>query len=104
MMLEDMLVELGCIVVGPAATLAAGLSLAADADFDLAVLDVNVQGERSDRIAQLLDTKGKAYTFATGYGAADLPDCASRKVIHKPYTFDQLAGMLHQLTGDDRPL
>jgi CheY-like chemotaxis protein len=96
MMLEDMLVELGCHVIGPASTLQEGLGLATGGDFDVAVLDININGQRSDPIARVLDTQGKLYTFATGYGIAGLPDSACQRVIHKPYTLDQLA---HALEG-----
>jgi CheY-like chemotaxis protein len=97
MMLEDMLVELGCVVIGPASTLQEGMTLAATAVFDVAVLDINVNGQRSDALAQSLDIKGTPYTFATGYGSAGLGDSASRHVIHKPYTLDQLAEALEGL-------
>jgi CheY-like chemotaxis protein len=97
MMLEDMLVELGCDVVGPASTLQEGMVLATRGGFDVAVLDINVNGQRSDVLARALDAQGKAYTFATGYGSGGLPECGSRRVIHKPYTLDQLADALEGL-------
>jgi CheY-like chemotaxis protein len=97
MMLEDMLVELGCDVIGPAYSLNEGLSLAARGGFDAAVLDINLNGQRSDAVALALDARGTPYTFATGYGAAGLPECGSRRVIQKPYTLDQLAAALGAL-------
>jgi CheY-like chemotaxis protein len=97
MMLEDMLIELGCDVVGPASTVQEGLELAAQGGFDIAVLDININGLRSDPVARALDAQGKAYTFATGYGSAGLPDCLCRTVIHKPYTLEQLAAALENL-------
>lgn len=97
MMLEDMLIELGCTVIGPASTLEEGLALAEGGGFDLAVLDININGERSDAIARVLDTQGTLYTFATGYGLAGVPDSRCQKVIQKPYTLDQLAEALAEL-------
>jgi CheY-like chemotaxis protein len=97
MMLEDMLIELGCEVIGPASTVKEALELAAAGGFDVAVLDINVNGLRSDPVAHALDAQGKTYTFATGYGAAGLPDCRCRGVIHKPYSLDQLAEALEKL-------
>ena len=44
MLLEDMLADLGHEVVGPATRLEDGLELASSAEFDLAVLDVNLKG------------------------------------------------------------
>ncbi len=98
MMLEDMLIELGCEVVGPASTLLEGMALARAGGFDVAVLDINVNGQRSDPIAQALDAEGKLYTFATGYGSAGLPECSGQRVIQKPYSLDQLATVLEELT------
>jgi CheY-like chemotaxis protein len=97
MMLEDMLIELGYTVVGPASTVQEGLQLAASGGFDIAVLDININGLRSDPVAHALDAQGKAYTFATGYGTAALPECRCRGVIHKPYSLEQLAAALEDL-------
>ena len=97
MMLEDMLLELGCTVIGPASTLSEGLALARSGGFDVAVLDINVNGQRSDPIARALDACGARYTFATGYGSAGLPDTGHRHVIQKPYTLDQLGEALVRL-------
>jgi CheY-like chemotaxis protein len=97
MMIEDMLIELGCDVIGPASTVQEGLELAAMGGFDVAVLDININGLRSDPVAHALDAQGKAYTFATGYGTAGLPDCRYRGVIHKPYSLEQLAEALENL-------
>jgi CheY-like chemotaxis protein len=97
MMLEDMLIELGCSVVGPASTLQEGMALATGGGFDVAVLDINVNGLRSDAIAFALEAQGTPYTFATGYGSSGLSDGVARRVIHKPYTLDQLAAALEGL-------
>ncbi len=94
MMLEDMLVELSCVVVGVASTLAQGLALAGIGDFDAAVLDININGERSDPIAATLDRAGLPYIFATGYGSAGLPVGVRKPVIQKPYTSGQLTTAL----------
>ncbi len=44
LLLEDMLLDLGCEVVGPAARLASALELASNEALDLAILDVNLKG------------------------------------------------------------
>ena len=53
-MVEDMLSEMGSIVVGPAATIEQALALARAEEIDGAVLDVNVRGERIDPVADAL--------------------------------------------------
>ena len=47
-MLEDMLSQLGCAVVGPAARVDQALALIHAGDLDAAVLDVNLNCEQSD--------------------------------------------------------
>lgn len=94
MMLEDMLVELSCTVVGVASTVAQGLALAREGGFDAAVLDININGQRSDPIAEALDRMGLPYVFATGYGSAGLPVGVRKPVIQKPYTSGQLTTAL----------
>lgn len=98
-MVEDMLTELGSIVVGPAATIEAALALARSEDIDAAVLDVNVRGERIDPVAEALMARGVAILFATGYGEVRLANGAAVTVIDKPYTQDKLARGLAAAMG-----
>lgn len=50
MLVEDMLTDLGCTIVGPAAEIEEALKLATSADIDAALLDVNLGGAgRSSR-------------------------------------------------------
>lgn len=98
MSLEDMLVDLGCSVVGPATSLEEGLSLAATVDLDAALLDVNLDGKRSESVADLLRQRGVPFAFITGYGRAALEVSGSAQlVISKPCTPRSLALVLQQL-------
>ena len=95
MMLEDMLAELGCEVVGPAPSLSAGLELARAAAIDAAVLDVNLAGEKAFPIADALAERGIPFIYATGYGRAGLREAdVSRPVVQKPYSAQELARTL----------
>ena len=95
MMLEDMLDDLGCQVVGPAASLAAGLELARSAPLDAAVLDVNLAGEKVFPIADALSERGVPFVFATGYGRAGLREKdTARPVVQKPYSTQDLTRTL----------
>jgi two-component SAPR family response regulator len=90
-MVEDMLVEMGGEVVGPAATVDDALELARQETLDVAVLDVNVRGQRIDPVAEALMARGIPVLFATGYGEVRLASGVQATVIDKPYTQDKLA-------------
>lgn len=98
-MVEDMLTEMGSVVVGPAATIEQALALARTGEIDGAVLDVNVRGERIDPVAEALAERGVPMLFATGYGEVRLASGATTTVIDKPYTQDKLARGLAAAMG-----
>lgn len=101
LLLEDMLQDLGHAVVGPALRLEEGLRLAASAEFDLAVLDVNLGGQPSTPIARALEARGIPFLFATGYGAEGLlPEYRRSGLLRKPFTQGDLAKGLAQALAE----
>ena len=74
MLIEDMLSDLGCAVVGPASRLDEAIALVNSSTIDCAVLDVNLGGQPIFPVADLLREKGAPFAFATGYGDAGLRD------------------------------
>lgn len=95
-MIEDMLVELGASVVGPAPSIEAGLALAGAEALDAAVLDINVRGQRIDPIADLLRRRGVPMVFASGYGRSGML-AHEATVLEKPFRLDVLAAALERL-------
>ena len=86
MLLEDMLFDFGCEVVGPAARLAAAVELARSAEFDIAILDVNLAGEPIYPVAETLIERGLPFVFSTGYGGAGIKEpFRDRPVVQKPF-------------------
>ena len=67
---EDMLEELGCTLAGTAATLGQALAAAERGGFDLALLDINLNGADSGPVADLLRVNRVPFVFTTGYGSA----------------------------------
>jgi CheY-like chemotaxis protein len=63
----------GAEVIGPAASVAAALELAATQKIDGAVLDLNLRGEMAYPVADLLQARGVPFIFATGYGDDAIP-------------------------------
>ena len=72
MMLQDMVADAGLEVEGVANSLDAGIELANRANFDLAILDVNLNGEEVYPVAEILQKRGIPFIFSTGYGAGGI--------------------------------
>jgi len=70
--IRECLESFGCEVVGPVAKLNRALTVARDEQFDAAVLDVNLAGDLSFPIADLLRSRGIAFIFLTGYDVATI--------------------------------
>ena len=91
MMMTEMLEELGHRVAAEAARLEQALPLAQSADFDLAVLDVNIAGQLITPVAELIAARRRPIIFATGYGVSGLPEAfRDRPALRKPFMIDGL--------------
>lgn len=94
-MIEDMLGELGCRVSHLATRLQEGLSMARDAEVDFALLDVNLAGEKSFPIADVLAGRGIPFAFVTGYGQRGVePRYAAVPVVQKPFQKSEIDRIL----------
>jgi CheY-like chemotaxis protein len=92
MLLEDMLGELGYTIAAEAARLDEALDAAKNGQFDLAILDVNLNGQTIVPVAEALAARGTPFVFATGYGERGLPDAyRDRPTLKKPFQMDGLS-------------
>ncbi len=97
MLIEDILADMGHEVAAVAGRLEQALTLIQTADFDFAVLDLNLNGVRTYPVAEALVSRGKPFMFATGYGSAGLDDPWRRyPVVQKPFTPEDLARAIEQ--------
>jgi PAS domain S-box-containing protein len=97
--LEAGLTEAGAKVVGTAADIDEAMRLA-DTQFDVAVLDANLNGTPVTPVAELLRQRGKPFIFATGYGdAAPAPEGFDAPVVRKPYNVAQIAAAVAEALG-----
>jgi CheY-like chemotaxis protein len=102
-LVEDMLTELGHSVVGLATSVDEAAGLAAGAEFDVALLDVNLQGETIEGVAATLARRGKPFVFTTGYGERAIPPAfKDRPLLPKPYHIEQLSAILAQVGAAPR--
>ena len=98
-LLEDMLTDLGCAVIGPAGSVKQALAMIEAELIDAAVLDVNLNGEMSYPIADALAARGVPFVFVTGYDKDRILDGyqsfpALQKPFHRSELRDILAGLL----------
>ncbi len=98
MMLEDMLADLGYATAAAVGTIAEASALAETGEFDLAILDVNLDGETSYPIADILAKRGLPFVFVTGYGERSLAEpYRDRPALQKPFQAEQLKATLAAL-------
>jgi DNA-binding NtrC family response regulator len=97
LLIENVLLEHDCLVVGPFTTVGDALMAAKGAKIDLAILDVNLQGEKVYPVAEILTERGIPFVFLTGYGSDAIPsEHPEWWSCSKPFTLDYLAEMLTQ--------
>jgi CheY-like chemotaxis protein len=95
MELEDLLTDHGATCLGPVGSISSALTLIAARPFDVALLDVNLRGERIDPVADCLATLGTPFLFTTGHGGDGLPIAhRHRLVIAKPFSASALVSAL----------
>jgi len=83
--LEDMLIECGATPLFCGSLEVAHATLQSSHP-DVAILDVNIHGERSYPVAEALAERAIPFIFATGYGSAlHPPHFAKVPTISKPY-------------------
>jgi len=98
MLVEDALLDAGFGVMGPAATVEEAMALLDHERPDAVVLDLNLAGETSTPVADVLAARGIPYVIATGYGASGLPaGHQDAMVLAKPYDPAELTTMLGRL-------
>ena len=92
MMVADMLQELGYTIAAEAGEIGEAIRLAQTTYFDLAILDVNVNGKVISPVADLLKANNRPFIFATGYGLSGLPEqFRNRPSLQKPFQLDTLS-------------
>jgi DNA-binding response OmpR family regulator len=95
MMVADMLDELGYTVAAEAGEIDEAMRLAQTTYFDLAILDVNVNGKVISPVADLIKARNRPFIFATGYGSSGLPEeYRDRPALQKPFQLETLGKMI----------
>jgi CheY-like chemotaxis protein len=96
--LERIVLDLGGVVAGTASSCGRGVEMARKLDLDAAILDVDLRGQRSDPIADVLAKRSIPFAFLTALDTHELPDGhRHRPHMAKPCTPRQIANLLATL-------
>lgn len=92
----DMLEDAGAVVVGPVATITDAMQILQDQRVEAAILDMNLNGQWSDPIAEDLCARRIPFVFTTGYGANERTKRFAARVVPKPYGWEEVEEQLVQ--------
>lgn len=102
--IEEVLQDLGCVVVGPVGKLDAAMRMADGEALDAAILDVNVRGGHVYPVAERLRARGIPFALASGYGDWALPEAFRNQArLTKPFTAQELEAQVLSLHRDQGP-
>jgi two-component SAPR family response regulator len=103
-LIEQILRELRCDIVGPVSNLAAAMAVIQRGGFDAALLDVNLTGRAATPAASELAARKVPFILVTGYPgtASDGPVMSSAPRIVKPFTLEQLAEAMQKAFATNR--
>jgi CheY-like chemotaxis protein len=100
MLVEDMLADLGHTVAGQAGAIDEAVTLAKQADFDVALLDVNLNNQPITPVVEVLVARGVPFVFASGYGQRGVPEAyRASPTLQKPFQADALAQAIDAATA-----
>ena len=95
---EDMLRDMGCVIVGPATNMAAALQLAAEEPLDAALVDINIRGGKAFPVLSILADRGIPFLLASGYADWSMPEeWQERPRLPKPFSPNLLRESLLEL-------
>ena len=99
---DDMLRDMGCLVVGPATTMAPALEMAGGEPLDAAIVDLNIRGGKAFPVLRVLRDRSIPFLLTSGYADWSMPEeWQGQPRLAKPYTPNQLReGLLNLLASE----
>ena len=96
----SMLEDIGCEAVGPVGHIQTALQAITREPLDAALLDVDLDGESVEPIADLLARRGVPFALVTGYARERIPArLRDRTCVAKPFSFADLKAAIATLLG-----
>ena len=103
MLIEDMVNELSFEIAGVVPRLEDAMRLADSDDFDVAMLDVHLNGRNVFDFADKLTAEDVPFIFATGYGERGIPERhRGCHVLQKPFAPEDLRRALEKIAASAR--
>lgn len=103
MLVEELLIEQSCEVVGPFSRIDDAMQAAETRAFDIALLDVNVDGAKIYPVAEAISRRGIPFLLLSGYGEAAIPQAHPEwRACAKPFKADELIAMLIEQAAGPR--
>jgi DNA-binding LytR/AlgR family response regulator len=101
MELELLLQQRGCLVLGPVSSVDRALALIDGERPDVALLDINLKGERATPVAAALMARGVPFVLITGYSRPQLsePELRDAPRIDKPVSTRALCRAMSEALG-----
>jgi CheY-like chemotaxis protein len=100
-LVEDMLSQCGCTIVGPVGDLPHAFDTIANNVIDIALVDINLNGIESYPIADRLLEKHIPFIFTTGYEKDHINTrYRACPMLQKPYHHFELTGILSFLLSE----
>lgn len=98
-LLEDALEDFGYQVVGPVENLRSAVQLAATERLDAAIVDINLDGQVSDAVAEKLQARGIPFLFVSGYERNTSLRFSGAPLLRKPFSVEDLHKAIDALLG-----
>jgi CheY-like chemotaxis protein len=100
--LQRILGGAGYRVIGPVASLSGALRKIADGELDGAVLDVTLEDDKAQQVAEALDRAKIPHIFVDGWAVGPIVDrCRDRPLLNNPYDYHSLLDALKGAMGDN---
>ncbi len=100
LLLDDMLTDIGYTMAAEAGRLDEALSVAKHGEFDVAILDVNLNGQPITPVVDVLVARGVPFVFVSGYARRGIPEeHGNAPLLQKPFQADGLARALAKLAA-----
>lgn len=98
--LEEDLRGHGCEIIGPFSRLSDARKAAEEQGIDVALLDVNMNGEMAYPVADALSARSIPFIFLSGYGATTFPEqYRNSPRVPKPYDPSMLIKEIRKILG-----